>query len=249
MFEKIPAPLTSLFPKRIWRGPNDGKKIYLTFDDGPIPEITPWTLETLRIFNAKATFFCIGDNVQKYPDTFKKVISEGHTIGNHTHNHLNGWKTSSEKYIENVLLAEKNIKEKRGERRENRERDREYRKFDFQNLSGGPRANFDTKTSEANSKQQTTSPFLFRPPYGRITGIQAQRLQQKNYNIVMWDVLSKDYNATISSEKCFRNVVKNAIPGSIIVFHDSLKAEKNLKTTLPKVLEYYAKAGFTFEKL
>lgn len=212
MLVKIPFLIGFMFPNRIWRGAPDENKIYLTFDDGPVPGITPWVLDELDKFNAKATFFCIGDNVRKYPKIFERIISEGHYIGNHTQNHLNGWRTPSQEYVENVLLAEQSFSE------------------------------FFGKTDQKRTR-------LFRPPYGRLTGNQAKKLGQKNFRIVMWEVLSRDYSPRISPDTCFENVVKHSEPGSIIVFHDSLKAEKNLRVVLPKVLQYFTSRGFEFKGL
>ena len=199
--------IKKLFSKYIWDLPNNENKIYLTFDDGPTPEITEWTLNQLNNYNAKATFFCIGDNIRKYPEIFKKVVSEGHSIGNHTFNHLNGWKTNTNDYIENV----KNC-------------------FIHQQLT-------------TNNQQ------LFRPPYGKIKPSQSKKLRKQGYKIIMWDVLSEDFDATISKEKCLENVLNNMQSGSIIVFHDSIKAFANLEYTLPKVLEIGSKKGFVFENI
>lgn len=198
--------IKTLFPNYVWDVPNTENKIYLTFDDGPIPEITEWVLEELEKYNAKATFFCIGHNIEKHPDIFEKVINDGHSVGNHTFNHLNGWKTSTKEYIENSIQ--------------------------WSVVSGQSR----------NCK-------LFRPPYGKIKPTQSKKLQQMGYKIIMWDVLSADYDTTISPEKCLENVLKNVKSGSIIVFHDSIKAFPNLKYTLPKALKYWATKGFVFEKL
>ncbi|PVW14360.1 polysaccharide deacetylase family protein [Marixanthomonas spongiae] len=210
----MPKLVQRLFPERIWALPNKDNKIYLTFDDGPIPEVTPWVLDTLKEYNAKATFFCIGDNVKKHPEIFQRIISEGHQVGNHTFNHLNGWKTSTQSYIENVSL-------------------------------------FETELQAQNSRHSYLVPrtSLFRPPYGKITSKQASLLQQQGYKIVMWSVLSYDYDASVSEDQCFQNVAQNLKPGSIVVFHDSLKAQKNLRYVLPKVLEYYKKMDYNFKKL
>jgi peptidoglycan-N-acetylglucosamine deacetylase len=199
---KTPKLLQWLFPRRVWAFSRKEPNVYLTFDDGPIPEVTPWVLDQLKTHNAKATFFCIGDNVQKHPEIFKRIIAEGHTIGNHTFNHLNGWHTETSEYVENVLKCEEIFNSE----------------FRIQN-----------------------SELLFRPPYGKITSKQAKTLQQKGYKIVMWDVLSADFDPSISKEKCLQNVTKNIQPGSVVIFHDSLKAEKNLRYVLPKVLEYLQK--------
>jgi len=200
--------IKKLFSNSIWDIPNIENKIYLTFDDGPTPEITEWVLQELEKHNAKATFFCIGNNIEKHPDIFKKVITKGHAIGNHTFNHLNGWKTSTEDYVENSRLCESEI---------------------------------------CNLKSATCN--LFRPPYGKIKSAQAKKLREQGYKIIMWDVLSADFDTSISAEKCIENVLKNTKSGSIIVFHDSIKAFPRLENTLPKVLGILAEKGFVFEKL
>ncbi|GHA23858.1 polysaccharide deacetylase [Salinimicrobium marinum] len=202
------------------------KILYLSFDDGPIPEVTPWVLQQLKKYNAKATFFCIGDNIKKHPKIFQMLTSDGHSVGNHTFNHFNGWKISSEAYLKNSHLAEEAI-------------------------IAGSQLQIE-KRQENKEKREESKPInlkLFRPPYGRMTGEQAQLLQERNYKIVMWDVLSRDYNKNISSKECFQNVIKHSSPGSIIVFHDSLKAEKNLRAVLPRVLEYYSSKGYSFRKI
>lgn len=188
----MPRFIQRLYPERVWAFSHVKDSVFLTFDDGPIPEVTPWVLDELKKHNAKATFFCIGENVQKYPEIYKRILSEGHSVGNHTFNHLKGINTETSKYIENTLLAEKLIDSK-----------------------------------------------LFRPPYGKITSKQAKILQNKGFKIVMWNVLSYDYDGNISEEKCLQNVLKNTKPGSVVVFHDSLKAEKNLRYVLPKVLDIF----------
>ncbi|MBC7847421.1 MAG: polysaccharide deacetylase family protein [Flavobacterium sp.] len=203
---KTNAFIKKTFSNYVWDVSNTENKIYLTFDDGPIPEITEWVLEELQKHNAKATFFCIGHNIEKHPDIFEKVIENGHSVGNHTFNHLNGWKTATEEYIENSRQ--------------------------WSVVSG----------LSPNSK-------LFRPPYGKIKSSQSKKLQQLGYKIIMWDVLSADYDTTITPEKCLENVLKNVSSGSIIVFHDSVKAFPNLKYTLPKALKYWKEKGFVFEKL
>jgi len=195
-----------LFPKYIWEMPDREKKIYLTFDDGPTPEITEWTLAQLRQYNAKATFFCIGDNIEKYPDIFKKVIAEGHSIGNHTFSHLNGWKTQTQNYLENTKKCDDSI-----------------------------------------SKLTTDHCKLFRPPYGKIKKSQAKILLEQGYKIIMWDVLSADFDREITAEECLKNVLSNIKPGSIIIFHDSIKAFKNLEYTLPKTLAFLKENGYKSE--
>jgi peptidoglycan/xylan/chitin deacetylase (PgdA/CDA1 family) len=193
-----PQYLQTLLPGLTWKMADDHKVLYLTFDDGPIPEITPWVLDTLQEFDAHATFFCVGDNIRKYPEIFQMVIDAGHTVGNHTFNHLSGWATANISYFHNIRHCARLVE------------------------SG-----------------------LFRPPYGRIKPSQAHFLR-RHYRIVMWDVLSGDFDKAIEPEECYRNVVENAGPGSIVVFHDSLKAEKNLRYALPKVLEHFAEMGYTF---
>ena len=200
--------IKKIFSNYFWDIPNTENKIYLTFDDGPTPEITEWVLQELEKYNAKATFFCIGNNIEKHPEIFEKVIIKGHSIGNHTFNHLNGWKTSTEEYLDNSRRCETEI---------------------------------------SNLKSEICN--LFRPPYGKIKASQAKKLRQLGYKIIMWDVLSADYDGTISAEKCLENATKNVTPGSIIVFHDSVKAFAHLEYTLPKALEYFKEKGFVFEKL
>lgn len=199
---KTPKLIQQFFASYLWRFSVSKKIVYLTFDDGPIPEVTDFVLTTLKNYNAKATFFCIGDNVRKHPTVFQNIINQGHAIGNHTFNHLKGWKTSTKNYIENVEKAEEYI----------------------------------------NSK-------LFRPPYGKIKKLQAKALEKRGYTIVMWDVISADFDQNISNEKCLINVIKNATNGSIIVFHDSIKAKERLEFALPKVLDYFSRKGFEFKAI
>ena len=200
--------IKKIFSNYVWNIPNTENKIYLTFDDGPIPEITEWVLEELKKHQVKATFFCIGDNIGKHPEIFNKVISEGHTIGNHTFNHLNGWKTTTETYLENFERCEKIIQQ--------------------------------SAINNLNVK-------IFRPPYGKIKRSQAKSIRQLGYKIIMWDVLSVDFDSTLSKEKCLENVLSNVESGSIIVFHDSIKAFKNLEYVLPKTLAYLKEKNFTCE--
>lgn len=197
-----------IFSNYIWDVSNTDKKVYLTFDDGPIPEVTEWVLSELKKHNAKATFFCIGDNVKKHPEVLKKVFADGHSVGNHTFNHLNGWKTATEDYIENSILCEKGLD------------------------------NFDIKSKK-----------LFRPPYGKIKPSQSKVLRKLGYKIIMWDVISYDFDTIISKEQCLENVLKNVKTGSIIVFHDSKKAFANLEYVLPRTLQFLKEKGFICEKL
>jgi peptidoglycan/xylan/chitin deacetylase (PgdA/CDA1 family) len=198
--------IKTVFSKYCWDIPNNEKKIYLTFDDGPTPEITDWVLTELKKFDAKATFFCIGKNIKAYLSLFEKLITEGHSIGNHTMNHVNGWKSQTTDYIENVkscaaILAEEKI----------------------------------------------SDILLFRPPYGKIKKEQSKILRNLGYKIIMWDVLSADFDQNITPEKCLENVTKNVKSGSVIVFHDSVKASQNLKFALPKTLRFLKENGFTFD--
>ena len=207
---KINRILKLVFPKYIWELPNSEKKIYLTFDDGPIPEVTEWVLELLKKENIKATFFCIGENIQKHPEVFKKIILDEHSIGNHTFNHLNGWKTSTEKYLECVELCNSVLEE--------------YTISNFQSK-------------------------LFRPPYGKIKNNQANELLKLDYKIIMWNVLSYDFDNSLGTEKCLKNTLKNISNGSIIVFHDSIKAHRNLQFVLPKLIQQLKEKGFVFDKI
>ncbi|MBK6901507.1 MAG: polysaccharide deacetylase family protein [Saprospirales bacterium] len=198
---KTPQFIQNLFPNFIWKIPGGEKVIYLTFDDGPIPEVTPWVLDTLRAYHAKGTFFCVGDNIRKNPEVLKAVQAEGHSVGSHSYHHLNGWNTDNIRY--------------------------------FHDVRQGARA---AKTE------------FFRPPYGRLTRRQALFLQ-RHYDIIMWDVLSADFDTQLSGEQCFQNVIAHTQPGSIIVFHDSLKAEAQLKYALPKVLEHFGSKGYRFDPI
>ena len=215
------------FSNYIWDLPNTKNKIYLTFDDGPTPLITEWVMSELEKYHAKATFFCIGKNIEKHPKIFEKLIIKGHSIGNHTFNHLNGWKTSTKDYIENCVqwsVAELPVAEC-GLRSENND-------LPFQ-------------TGILNTEHCR----LFRPPYGKMKPSQAKRLQELGYKIILWDVLSADFDTSISKEKCLKNVIKNVQSGSIIVFHDSSKAFPNLEYTLPNALKILSKRGFVFESI
>ena len=201
-FVKTPWLLKKLYSQCIWEVKTTQKEIYLTFDDGPHPEATPFVLGELKKYDAKGTFFCVGKNVKEYFDTYKQIILEGHKPGNHTYNHLNGWKTTDKEYLEDILQAANLI--------------------------------------DSN---------LFRPPYGKITQFQLKALQGKKLNLktIMWNVLSGDFDEKITPENCYLNVMNNAGPGSIIIFHDSLKAMPRLQYALPRVLEYFTEKGFQFK--
>ncbi|PKP12450.1 MAG: polysaccharide deacetylase family protein [Bacteroidetes bacterium HGW-Bacteroidetes-3] len=210
-FIKTSSLLKFIFRNWVWSYASKKNVLYLTFDDGPTPEITEWTLNELAKYKAKATFFCIGKNIGEHPEIFQKIIEEKHTVGNHTNNHLNGWKTKTEIYLENIEESEKYFTQ--------------YLKLKTKNLK------------------------LFRPPYGKITLSQSRKIRKKGYKIIMWDVLSADFDTTISNENCLENVIRNIQNGSIIVFHDSVKASEKLKFVLPKVLEYYSYHGFIFKSI
>lgn len=199
---KTPWWLTKMYSAALtWKIPAAENEIFLTFDDGPHPNITPFVLDCLQQYNAKATFFCVGKNVQQYQQVFRQVVDQGHRVGNHTHNHLNGWKTSDEDYFKNIILAKKYI--------------------------------------DSN---------LFRPPYGRISRFQIQQLKTI-FKIIMWDVLSGDFDISLPLEKCLENVVANSTAGSVIVFHDSEKAFPRLKYVLPKALEFFTEKKFIMKAI
>lgn len=199
---KTPPIFKKIFSKYRWHFHSDEKILYLTFDDGPTEHITEFVLDQLKQYNAKATFFCIGKNVKKNPSIFNRIVAQGHAIGNHTHNHLKGWKVKTANYIENVEKA-----------------------------------------------SQLIDSNLFRPPYGKIKKKQAKILLQEGYQIIMWDVLSADFDTSITKEKCLQNVLENAKKGSIVVFHDSKKAQEKMEFALPKVLEYFTNKGYVFKAI
>lgn len=188
-FVKTPAILRHLFPSIVWKL-QEIDTVYLTFDDGPYPEITPFVLETLQVYDAKGTFFCVGEQVEKHPEIFDRINSLGHSVGNHTYSHYDGWKTSGNQYLEDTELASKFIKSQ-----------------------------------------------LFRPPYGRMTPQQKRQLSEK-YKLVMWDILSGDFDEDKTVDQIFQNIISNIEDGSIIVFHDSPQAYDRLKIVLPKLLDY-----------
>ena len=187
-----------LYPGVVWNFSRREKVLYLTFDDGPIPDVTPKVLDILARYNAPATFFSIGDNVRKHPDIFRQIQTAGHRIGNHSFHHYNSWKVSATDYIHDVELA----------------------------------------TSVIDSD-------LFRPPYGKLTPRTLWYLRKK-FRVVMWDVISCDFDTKVSAEQVYQNVIENAGPGSVVVFHDSLKAAPSMLVALPKVLDYFKKEGYVF---
>ncbi len=202
---KTPLWLRLIYRSCTWRMPTQEKVLYLSFDDGPHPEATPFVLEQLAMFNAKASFFCIGKNVQLYPVLYDAILDANHTVGNHTQNHMNGWKNTTADYLMDIQKASAHIKSN-----------------------------------------------LFRPPYGRILFEQIKALRKRKdlpQNIVMWDVLSGDFDTSITGEKCAQNVIQHAGPGSIIVFHDSAKAMDRLRIALPKVLLHFTNLGYQFKVL
>ena len=203
---KTPPIIKRLFSNQVWDIPNTENKIYLTFDDGPTPEVTEWVLSILKRNNLKATFFCIGNNIEKHPEIFNTIITEGHTIGNHTFNHKKGWKTKTADYIENVELCKSAICE-----------------------------------------LQSVNCNLFRPPYGKIKPSQSKNLRKLGYKIIMWDVLSADFDQSVSKEKCLENATLKVTPGSSIVFHDSVKAFPNLEYALPRAIQILKEKGFVFD--
>jgi peptidoglycan/xylan/chitin deacetylase (PgdA/CDA1 family) len=205
MFYLVRSPwwLKKWYSGLVWNIPVTEKILYLTFDDGPHPEATPFVLDELKRYGAKATFFCIGKNVEEQPAIYRRILEEGHRAGNHTHNHLNGWKTPDKKYLENIGQAAKYI-----------------------------------------------DSDLFRPPYGRITKFQASLLRGvPEYKIIMWEVLSADFDRSLTAATCTRNVIRSARPGSIVVFHDSEKAFERLQGALPKVLTHFSELGYRFEAI
>lgn len=185
----------------IWNFHGKEKELFLTFDDGPEPDITNWVLSVLKEYDAKATFFCVGNKVEKHPEIYNNIIAQGHSVGNHTYSHVKGWTTASKDYILDVEKASKFI--------------------------------------DSN---------LFRPPYGRIRPHQLKVLKN-DYKIIMWDVLSKDYDENVSNDDCLKNVLDYVESGSIIVFHDKLQAQEKLKFVLPKVLDHFTEKGFTFNAI
>ncbi len=202
LIERPPLLYRLLFPEAIWRIKHRRRKVvFLTFDDGPIPEVTPWVLDTLDRYGIKATFFMVGDNVRRHPELLEEVRRRGHAVGNHTMHHLQGMKVTAYRYMHDI--------------------------------------------SEANDL--IDSP-LFRPPHGLLRWKQARAIKDR-YNLVMYDLVTRDYSKKLNPEQVFNNVRRYARNGSIIVFHDSLKAEKNMKAVLPRAIEYLRSLGYEFEPL
>ncbi|WP_440879326.1 polysaccharide deacetylase family protein [Tenacibaculum sp. C7A-26P2] len=206
---RTPYIFRKYFSKYIWCFKSSTQKAYLTFDDGPIPEVTEFVLDKLKKHNAKATFFCVGDNIQKHPSIFKKIIEGGHSIGNHTYNHLDGWKTKKKDYLNNILKTELLIS-------------------NFNNV---------------------IQPKIFRPPYGKIKNSQTSALIKKGYKVIMWSLLSGDFDKNISKEECVSNILTKIKNGDIIVFHDSEKAKENIYYSLPIILKELSIRGYQFERI
>ena len=202
MLTKTPGWIRLLYPGLEWKRSAGGQPtIYMTFDDGPIPELTPWVLDCLKAHSAHATFFCVGENAERYPEILERIRDEGHAIGNHTFNHLNGWRTPTSRYLSNVARSHVVAADK-----------------------------------------------LFRPPYGRMRRRQIRHIKKQGYRVVMWDILPQDYRANISPQQCLKNSLK-CRDGSVVVFHDNLKAIRNLKYVLPRFLAHYAGMGYRFSSL
>lgn len=201
---KTPRILKALYNQGIWHIKEHSNSIYLTFDDGPHPIATPFVLDILKAYQAKATFFCIGKNVEEYPEIYHRILNEGHAVGNHTHNHLNGWKTNNFQYFKNIRKASEVI--------------------------------------QSN---------MFRPPYGRITFAQVSGIQKMfpNTRIIMWDVLSGDFDQQLSPQECLDNVISGSKAGSIVVFHDSEKAFRRLEYALPEFIRFCKNQGWNLKKL
>ena len=198
---KTPTLIQFFFPSLLWSKKRDKKILYLTFDDGPYNMLSPFILDELKKYKAKATFFYLGSKAEKYPQLIKRCKDENHKIGNHSYSHPNGWKTKNSRYYQDIEKANKLL----------------------------------------NSN-------LFRPPYGRIKPSQINHLK-KYYKIIMWDILSWDFDKKTSSEECYNNIIKNTKSGSIIVLHENEKSAKTVKEVLPKILSYFSSQGFKFEKL
>lgn len=202
MFERPSFFLRNLYPNATWRIKTEEKRVILTFDDGPIPEVTPWILDLLKKYQIKATFFMVGENIVKHPSVFERVVNEGHQVGNHTFNHLKAWSVKKSYYFENI----------------------------------------EKSTQNYNS-------LFFRPPYGQLYPWYLKELLNKFERVVLWDVLSRDYDRSLTPQQVFENVKMNVRPGSIIVFHDSVKSFENIKYALPASIDYLLEQNYTFDIL
>ncbi|WP_246139162.1 polysaccharide deacetylase family protein [Gelidibacter salicanalis] len=291
--------IKGIFPKYTWNMPEDQKILYLTFDDGPTPEITNWTLDLLKSYDAQATFFCIGNNIQQHPEIFQNLLDSEHAIGNHTYNHPYGWRTKTEAYVAEVLKTEQVMSAERGVwsgaikgnqspnlqyrvgkfgqlnktsvtkrhvRADQQPSTRPYRKGTFGQVNNPPvpKRHFragqqPARTEKARSGGSTTLSYrkgtfgrpthLFRPPYGQIKPSQGKQLLALGYQIIMWDILSFDWKASLSKEACARNVISKAGPGSIVVFHDSVKAAPRMKHALKATLAHFSAQGYQFKSI
>ena len=221
---KTPRFIPAIYRRQTWGFSSKKKELYFTFDDGPTPEITEWVLDLLMQYKAKATFFCIGKNIEQYPKIFERILQEGHGVGNHTYNHLNGWKTVNSDYLLSIEQTQKIIET-------------------YKVTSTKSQIN----SYKTNSQQPEIK--LFRPPYGKIRPSQVRYLKTKGYEVIMWSVLSGDFDTNLTLQECEYNVINNAKGGDIIVFHDSIKASNNLKNSLPNILEFFSKQGFSFKKI
>lgn len=241
-FKRIPTIIKRLFPSIIWDLPNDENKVYLTFDDGPHPEITPWILEELRKHNAKATFFCLGKNVEKYPKLLKLILSDGHAIGNHGYAHLNGWKTNDNQYLEDFEKSERILRQTQNDSKQVLD---DYSQDSTDIL----------RQAQNDSKQvQNDNAQLFRPAYGKIKKSQISLLKSHSTNlksdivILNWSLMPGDFDKKITSEQCYNNL-QNVKSGDIIVLHDNEKSWKHLEYCLPKFLEFCEEKNFSLNKL
>lgn len=207
-FYKTPALVRGLLPQYTWRQPAADQQIYLTFDDGPIPDVTEFVLAQLAQYQAQATFFCVGENMSRYPDIARQIVAQGHRLGNHTYHHLRGWDTETDIYVQNIALCQAQIE----------------------------------------LVQPHQSQKLFRPPHGRIRRAQFQKIKT-DYQVILWDVLTYDFEATLAPAVILRQTLKYTAAGSIVVMHDSVKARRNLQHILPRLLEHFAQRGYRFVTL
>lgn len=207
-FFKTSGLVRTIFPEYTWRGPAANQQIYLTFDDGPVPEVTEMVLAQLAQYQAQATFFCVGENIFRYPHLARQVAAGGHRLANHTYNHLRGWDTPTDTYTHNIACCQQQL----------------------------------------DLIQPPTAPKLFRPPHGRLTRAQYQKIKNE-YRVIMWDVLTYDFDAALLPEVCLKQALKHTAAGSVVVFHDSVKASRHVQYVLPRFLEYFASQGYRFATL
>lgn len=212
---QFPDWLHCLYPNALWRVASDDASltVYLTFDDGPVPEVTPQVLDILDSFGIKATFFWVGENLLKYPHLAQEVVQRGHRIGNHTYHHISGWSVSAEKYIDNILKAESII----------------------------------GQTIQGYFGEHTKR--LFRPPYGRMRREVYEWLKARGYTVVLWDLVTHDYNRRYTPEEIERICMRYVRDGSIILMHDSIKASENTLVVLPRLICRLQTEGYQFRML